>query len=303
MDALDGSLSDTAQGQLYATMGADYWYEDDMIHLATSDFYESAIHVTDIPVEGSACSVFDDTYIIPDGPQIEIGWGVVAERDMLLVARGSLQFEPDVQAQYEASIGSFAGPGGLSLYLPDADKGHVIANDQLPSEMAGQDYFHLAPGDFYGNDGQGDGCLDVVASSMFRFLNKENVPGALENSSILLGQCDPSFVGVAFEAIPGHVGSLVEATFDSGKTVMVASRSNAGVGGTRDPRVRIPFTDADGTVTQVRVVFPTGAVWSMSNPEKNTYLAMDSEVWTEEASLPDLAPHAAPVSTECPKPF
>ena len=63
VDALDGSLSDTVQGQLYATMGADYWYEDDMIHLATSDFYESAIHVTDIPVEGSACSVFDDTYI------------------------------------------------------------------------------------------------------------------------------------------------------------------------------------------------------------------------------------------------
>jgi len=299
-EALDGSLSGTEQGQLYATMGADFWYEGDTIHLATSDSYSSAIHVTDIPLDGSACSAFDDTYAIPDGPQIEIGWGVVAERDMLLVARGSLEFEPEIQVQYDASIGAFAGEGGLSLYLPDPDKGHVFANDQLPSQMAGNDYFHLAPGDFYGNDGQGDGCLDVVASSMFRFLSAENVPGALGQSSILLGQCSTDFVGVALEAIPGHVGSIVEATLGSGEKVKVASRSNAGVGGTRDPRVRIPLNEEDQGVTSLRLVFPNGQVWSLDAPPLNKYLPMEG--WTQEEVLPALNP-TSPTSTECPKPY
>ena len=300
--ALGGSHSDDEQGMLYATMGADFWYDATTVNLASSDFYESAIHLTEIPENGSACTQFEGTYQIPDGSAMEVGWGVIADRDLVMVARGDLEFEEEMQTAYMTSMGSYTSPGGLNLYEPDDDGRHVLRFEHLEDELEGLPFFHLAAGDFYGADG-GDGCLDILATSTFPFLDEENVAGAIQDARLLVGQCDREFLGVEFKAIPGHVGSIVKVEFNTGVSYFAAAKGNAGVGGTRDPRVRVPLMGAETSVTRIEVTFPNGDVWSRNTPPLNEYLNLDGPEWSVESSLSPLSDFESPDTTECPPPY
>ena len=284
---LTGLIGGDHVGAANGTMGGDYWIEEDGILVASSQFTGRDPSVWKLPWEGEVEDV-SSRLVRTHFDGYDLTWGVTFENNYLMVASGHRIFQnPEFQAMFENRPGSLAdltSPGRLLIFERNAETGEYVQDhDLLPPEIDGIGRYHIGAGDFYGNDGHGDGCVDAIVTPMYVMPDVDSFEaGALEEqmeflgvNAMLLNTCildggPGQFVGVDLPAVGWALGAIVETTTASGKTLVRASRSTSGVGGSRDPRVIVPVS-ADDPPAEVRVFYASGAEEVLSYPEIGIY--------------------------------
>ena len=66
----------------------------------------------------------------------------------MYIARGNLEFEPDLQEDYLSTIGSYAGPGAYPFVEAD-EEGWGWEGELADTRVVSSPAFHLAPETFW----------------------------------------------------------------------------------------------------------------------------------------------------------
>ena len=227
---------------------------------------------------------------VPPSPPAKIGWGLHFA-DFNLDGHTDLLFgyaQPGVIGRLDDAgepvinwPPSPSAPGGVELFEGDASGTMVEVQGAEPPEHAGRSSFGLIVGDFYGAEGKGDGCMDVMVTPLFlpRCIPgtpecdaEEEIPIAMAfNNSVglLRNRCADDgpkpFVGVR---APVHAsGAVARLTLSGGQVIHRPIRASSGTTGTSETSV--VFGLPQGSVVEaLDVLHPSGELVSLMPSEE-----------------------------------
>lgn len=154
-------------------------------------------------------------------------------------------------------------PGGVALWMGGADVWEDSV-DRMPEEVEGSSHFGILAGDFYGNDGMGDGCKDLLLTSTPALPTAahpevEEQVLYLASAWVLRNRCADDgaaeFVGV--RAGYGDVGAIVKLTRSDGHVEYKPILGLEGLTGTVEPSAVFGLPEAV-TATQVELLRASG---------------------------------------------
>jgi len=161
--------------------------------------------------------------------------------------------------------------GGVELFKGEEGGAMVEAVGAEPPEHSERSSYGIMVGDFYGKDGRGDGCMDVVVTPV---LLPRCVPGSAEcvreelidipmvfrnSAGILRNRCadesEKAFVGVRS---PTHdSGAVARLRLSSGKEIHRPIRAAAGIAGTSETSVVFALPNGE-SVEALELIHPKG---------------------------------------------
>lgn len=268
-----------AFGDVNATMGADYYYEGDRVMLVSTDFVDRP-HLWSIG-DGVDVVGADDRFVWVDHFGYRITWGAAFEdfdgdgdRD-LLIAHAAFVFEdPDLPEDVQLFLESVAH-GGAMLLLGDGLGSFIETPEKLPA-LDGA-FYGAVVGDFHGADGHGDGCPDVVLTTMVAVpapdAEEGALPTALTTTRLLVCRPTHSFAGVRLPHARWASRAVVAMETTSGDMLWEPIRSSAGVAGSRDAVARFTV-HAAAVPARFHVHLGDGSPQVIEAPKLGTYATL-----------------------------
>ena len=265
--------------RLNFAMGTDHFLTDEGPVLATSDIASIQVGQPGIQMwrirDDDMVEQYDggDPQLLPVfGTPGRTKWGIRFEdfdrdgqRDLICAdASGGELLGFNDAGQPDVARSTITRQGGLSFYL-GADGAFNRADELMSPSMEGLGWYGTLTGDFFGDDGRGDGCPDVIITS---FAIPSQDPAVTDiyfdaPAMVMRNRCETTAGFYGLRGSSAYIGGVVEVTFNNGVTSRQSFRGSSGIGGMS--AVTVNFALPDGlAVTSAFIRLPSGEVMPIS---------------------------------------